>query len=147
MRFIKREYLLKYSPLLVSLFFLSVIVVSSPAYLSEEKTTGVIKTNEKNTQTQDSPQESKPDNSVKVNIDNSVKGTIDDNTNQPGTCKVTRNGVTEIVPADKVDVNENGSGDINVKVECDNSSTTTNGNSLNKTSIKNDINVKVNSSN
>ena len=145
MRFIKREYLLKYNPLLISLFFLSAIVVSAPLYLSKETISEIGKTSEKSTQTQSPTEKSKSDNSVKVNIDNSVKGTTDDNTNQPGTCKVTRNGVTEIVPADKVDINENSSGDINVKAECDNSSSTTNGNGSNKTSIKNSIQIEANS--
>ena len=67
--------------------------------------------------------------------------------NSAGTCKVTRNGVVTIVPADQVNINESSAGDINVKVECDNSTSSSTNNSSNKTSIKNDIDVNVNTSN
>lgn len=145
MRQSARGFVLKFSPLLISLFFLSLLIVSAPLYLSEEKSSQPVKTTERNSNNTTTPTDN--DNSVKVNIDNSVKGVVDSNPNQNGTCSVTRNGVTEIVPADKVNVNESGSGDINVKVECNNSSYSTNGSGSNKTSIKNDIKVNVNSSN
>jgi len=145
MRFPSQDLLLKYSPLLIALFFLSLLAVSAPLFLSEDKAKSSVKTTEINSNNTKATTEV-GDNSVKVNIDNSVKGTSDIS-NQSGTCSVTRNGVTEIVPADKVNVNENGSGDLNVKVVCDNSSSSTNGNSSNKTSIKNNVNVHVNSSN
>jgi hypothetical protein len=81
---------------------------------------------------------------VKVNNESGV------NSNQngqgsTGTCKVTRNGVTEIVPADQVNVNEKSSGDITVKVECDSTLNQSNGSSSNNTSIKNKIDVNVSS--
>ncbi len=72
----------------------------------------------------------KSNNSANVEVNNKVKS---EQTSQStnGTCKVTRNGVVTIVPANQVNVNEKSSGDINVKVECD----------------SNDIDVKVNTSN
>jgi hypothetical protein len=127
--------------MLVALFFLSLIVVTSPIYLSEEKTLP-----EKDSVSKNQVEDSSGKNDVKVNLDNSVKGASDDPT-ESNTCQVTRNGVTETVPADQVSINESGSGDISVKVECDNSSSSINGNGPNKTSIKNDIKVRVNSSN
>lgn len=62
--------------------------------------------------------------------------------NNSGTCQVTKNGVTEIVPADQVNVNETGSGDISVKVVCDNKVE-----SNSSTKVENKVNVKVNTSN
>lgn len=87
------------------------------------------------------------DSEVKIDVNNSLNQNPTTNSNQNGTCKVTRNGVTEIVPADQVNVNESSSGDITVKVECDNTSSSNTQNSSSKTSINNKIDVKVNTSN
>lgn len=85
-------------------------------------------------------------NYVNVDVNNQVKS---EQTSQStnGTCKIIRNGVVTIVPADQVNVNEKSDGDINVKVECDNSSSSATTNGSNKTSIKHDIDVNVNTSN
>lgn len=80
-----------------------------------------------------------------VQIDNSAKsGSVSEGTS--GTCTVTRNGVVTIVPANQININETGPGDKNVKVECNNSTSQTNGSNSNNTSIKSKIDVNVNTS-
>lgn len=82
-------------------------------------------------------------NSVKVDIDNSTKINQNNSTSTSnGTCTITKNGVTTTLPADQVNINEKSSGDINVKVDCNTVS-----NSSKQSSVKNDVNVKVNTSN
>lgn len=61
-----------------------------------------------------------------------------------GTCKVTKNGVTTVVPSDQITVNESSSGDINLKVDCNSGSKSSSGTSKNTTSIKTNINVNSN---
>lgn len=68
----------------------------------------------------------------------------EDQTTVPnGFCKVTRNGVVEIVPADDVKVNEQSNGSLTVKVECENNFQSNNG----STKVENKVDVKVNTSN
>ncbi len=144
MRFLNRDLILKYSPLLVSLFFLSLIIISAPLYLADQKTSSKV-----NVRTEKGSNQPQPitENSNEGNSKSSVKAATDTNTTPNGTCKVTKNGVTQIVPAGQVNVTEKSSGDISVKVECNNSTSSADGSSSNKTSIKNSINVNVNSSN
>lgn len=66
---------------------------------------------------------------------------------QTGTCKITKNGVTSIVPADEVKVYERSAGDVNVKIECQGSQSNNNGSSTNKSDIKTDIKIETNTSN
>ncbi len=69
------------------------------------------------------------------------------NSSNPGTCKVTKNGVTTTVPADEVNINETGPGDKNIKVECDNKQSTSTNNGSNQSSIENKVKIDVNTSN
>lgn len=85
--------------------------------------------------------------SAEVKINTQVPSNQTQTSSTPGTCKVTRNGVTETVPADQVKVNEKSSGDITVKIECDNSSSSSTANGSSKTSIKNSIDLNVSTSN
>jgi hypothetical protein len=138
MKTFDKKSLLKFSPLLiVSILFIVLAFVNPPLFKSE---------NDKKIITEKIAANNSPEvkiatgsNSVNVNVDNStnIKGK-----DTQGTCTVTKNGKTETVPAGSVNVNEKSTEDIDVKVNCDSSSSTSN-----QTSIKNDVNVQVNTSN
>lgn len=142
MKTFDKKSLIRFSPLLiVSILFIVLAFVNPPLFKSENSE----KLSTKKVVENKSPEiniatESSGDNSVKVNIDNS--NTTSNTNSQTGTCTVTKNGKTQTVPAGSVNINEKSSGDINVKVDCNSSSSTSN-----QTSIKNDVNVKVNTSN
>lgn len=142
MKTFERSSLVKFSPLLVLAIVFFVLALLNPPLFKGENSE---KLSTKKVVENKSPEiniatESSGDNSVKVNIDNS--NTTSKTNSQTGTCTVTKNGKTEIVPAGSVNINEKSSGDINVKVDCNSSSSTSN-----QTSIKNNVDVKVNTSN
>lgn len=147
MRLLNRSVLLKYSPLLVSLFFLLVIIAAKPLYLNQNKEKPVASTkieqeDNKNTQeiTSNEGNVQGANNSVDINLNNQTSGNSSSTENK-GTCKVTKNGVTTIVPADQVKINEKSGGDVNIKVECENKVNSSN------TSINNNVRVNTSTSN
>lgn len=85
-------------------------------------------------------------NSAKVKVENEVNSGAS-GSGAIGTCTVTKNGVTTVVPANEVKINEKSDEDINVKIDCDNSYQSNNGNSSNKATIKNDVKINVSTSN
>ncbi|HSX58288.1 MAG TPA: hypothetical protein VLE47_03430, partial [Candidatus Saccharimonadales bacterium] len=116
---------------------------------NQEKSPSVKKTNS-TVKTSSTPETiNDGENSVKVNVDDKISAnqnsadTNSSNTStQNGTCTVTKNGVTTVVPADQVKIDEHVSGDVTVKVNCENKINQSNSSS---TSVNNKIDVKVNS--
>lgn len=140
MRIFDRLSLIKFSPLLIVAIIFFVLAFINPPIFKGESSEKVETTK---IATESSPEikvsTGSASNSVNVNVGDSQTVNGKDSS---GTCTVTKNGKTEVVPADSVNVNEKSSGDINVKVDCNNSTNTSN-----QSSVKNNVNVKVNTSN
>ncbi len=86
------------------------------------------------------------ESSAKVKLENEVNSGKN-NGGAVGTCTITKNGVTTVVPSNEVNINEHSKGDISVKVDCDNTYSSSNGSSSNKATIKNDVKIDVSTSN
>jgi len=137
--------LLKAFPLLIITGLLLLLTVPNPLMVKEENKKQEPKVESQKTDSQTNSSEvqiNEGDNSVKVDVNNKVQS-AEDQTSQsnPGTCKVTINGETKVVPADQVNVNETGSGDKNISVDCE---TNTNSSS-NQTTVKNKIDINTSS--
>nr|QBM01647.1 hypothetical protein [uncultured archaeon] len=128
---------LKSFPILFIFGFLLLLTIPNPLLVNEKSSTKEPEVTE-----EAADKDENGENSVKVDMNNSVQGEVDHPSSGSGTCTVTKNGVTEVVPADQVTIDEKSSGDINIKVDCENSSSS----SSNKTSIENKIDIKAESS-
>jgi len=149
-----KGFLLKSFPIFIILGFLLLLTVRNPLLVKGENQIQLKPT----TSSEEHSNTNQGENSVKVKVNDSVQGvtsntttSTDSNsnsesttTNDNGTCTVTKNGVTETMPADKVDVVAHGTGDQKVDVKCDNNYSSS---SNNTTSIKNNVHIDVNSSN
>ncbi len=139
MKMFEKKSLIKFSPLLFIAIILVIASFTNPTLFKKEN--GQKVSTRKVTASESAGQNistTTASNSADIKINDNVKGTG----TQSGTCTVTKNGVTTTVPAGSVNVNEKSSGDINVKVNCNTTS-----NSSSQTSVKNDVNIKVNSGN
>ncbi|HEY4695109.1 MAG TPA: hypothetical protein VIH52_04085, partial [Candidatus Nanoarchaeia archaeon] len=119
---------LKSFPILFIFGFLLLLTIPNPLLVNEKSSTKEPEVTE-----EAADKDENGENSVKVDVNKSVQGETDQSSTGVGTCTVTKNGVTEVVPADQVTIDEKSSGDINIKVDCENSSSS----SSNKTSIEN----------
>lgn len=134
-----KKSLIRFSPLLaLSFLLISLSIINPPIFQgdSSKKTPKITKVSANNKELEVSTDSAA--SSVKIETNDSVKNSG----TQEGVCTVTKNGKTETVPSDSVKVDEKSSGDINVKVDCK-----TKSNSTNNTSINNNVDVQVNSSN
>ncbi len=134
---------------LILLVLFGALAVSNYLIKGESKTeTKSETTSEKVEETSDSANVSveEGNNSAKVKLENEVNSG-ENNSGAIGTCTVTKNGVTTVVPANEVNINEHSKGDISVKVDCDNTYSSSNGSSSNKATIKNDVKIDVSTSN
>jgi hypothetical protein len=142
MKLADSQIFLRSFPLLVVGGILLLLTVPNPLLVKEENS----ETKQGSTKIQDKTNDLKTgENSVKVDVNNSIQGTTDNNSQSSpssGTCKVTKNGVTEIIPASQVNIDEESTEDLNIIVECESKSS-----SSNQTSVKNEVNIKANSSN
>ncbi len=144
-KFINSSVLLKSLPVILITGLFLLFTIPSPLRVSDDNKTQTPKVS---VRTQDTATPSatiqQGENSVKVNINsNSAVNTPPptNSTSSNSTCTVTKNGVTTTVPAGSVNVDEKSSGDVNVKVDCNN-----NVSSSSNYTVENKINIKANSS-
>jgi hypothetical protein len=140
--------LLKSFPLIFVTAFLLLLTVPNPLLVKEQAETKPQTVTEVENKTNTNQIDmSSGENSVKVEVDNKVQASTDNNNNNQttptqGTCTVTINGVTTVVPADQVKIDESGPEDQNVQVNCHNEVNS----STNKSSTKTKVDINVNSS-